>query len=450
MSSQAAPDAQDAEDHDDRAQRQAFGERVRSLREAHPQGRGASGQPGTWTQEWVAKQLSVSANAYTDWERGGRWPKPKHLVALANFFNVSVDYLLGVRPLDVRSITFTERGVAWTLDQRAPATPANRYERKRQEDRRLAEEIWHRLLKGGETCMAIAQDRRITKKRLNQLVTDLVVTESVHIKSVERDRRLADTLLEQFNSYFASRTGASVPDLKVEVARIGHVDSPVIRAVLLGHVAMEYFCEAVVESDNVTIGLCGGFAISRFVYALQPGDCPAGIKVYPIAVTPDLERASVSANSLAGTFMLRHFAHGAEAEQQVAIGSPDARLAAWAAEVDYIFMGVGSRESQAMLRQGRNPDAVGDILYVPVDRYGTPLTEPHPGAPEWSIGLDKLRRVVASGRRVVIIASGEDRAGVLCAAVRGGYANVLIIDDFLATAASEAWNDLEGTEPGER
>lgn len=47
------------------------------------------------TQEEVANKLNVSRQSYSNWETGRRDPGIKTLIDLANFFNVSIDYLCG-------------------------------------------------------------------------------------------------------------------------------------------------------------------------------------------------------------------------------------------------------------------------------------------------------------------------------------------------------------------
>ena len=47
------------------------------------------------TQEDIAKVIGVTRPAYTAYERGLRTPDYDILVTLADYFNVSVDYLLG-------------------------------------------------------------------------------------------------------------------------------------------------------------------------------------------------------------------------------------------------------------------------------------------------------------------------------------------------------------------
>lgn len=47
------------------------------------------------TQDQVAKRLGCHESAVSRWESGGRFPTSDDLVALADLFRVSVDYLLG-------------------------------------------------------------------------------------------------------------------------------------------------------------------------------------------------------------------------------------------------------------------------------------------------------------------------------------------------------------------
>lgn len=43
----------------------------------------------------VANELNISQKAYSFYERGEREPNLKMLIELSNFFNVTIDYLLG-------------------------------------------------------------------------------------------------------------------------------------------------------------------------------------------------------------------------------------------------------------------------------------------------------------------------------------------------------------------
>lgn len=47
-------------------------------------------------QEVVAKLLGTSQTQYSRWERGERDIPTEHVITLARFYKVSVDYLLGL------------------------------------------------------------------------------------------------------------------------------------------------------------------------------------------------------------------------------------------------------------------------------------------------------------------------------------------------------------------
>lgn len=47
------------------------------------------------TQEEIAKVIGVSRPAYTAYERGNRTPDYEILMKLADYYNVTIDYLLG-------------------------------------------------------------------------------------------------------------------------------------------------------------------------------------------------------------------------------------------------------------------------------------------------------------------------------------------------------------------
>ena len=47
------------------------------------------------TQSDVAQQFGVSQPTYSNWEKGGKKPIPEKYPKIAEFYNVSTDYLLG-------------------------------------------------------------------------------------------------------------------------------------------------------------------------------------------------------------------------------------------------------------------------------------------------------------------------------------------------------------------
>lgn len=46
-------------------------------------------------QKEVANEIGISVQVYCNYEKGQRSPSPETLAKLADYFNVSVDYLLG-------------------------------------------------------------------------------------------------------------------------------------------------------------------------------------------------------------------------------------------------------------------------------------------------------------------------------------------------------------------
>lgn len=47
------------------------------------------------SQRAMAKELNISQGTYNNWENSNTQPSIEQLIALANFFGVSVDYLIG-------------------------------------------------------------------------------------------------------------------------------------------------------------------------------------------------------------------------------------------------------------------------------------------------------------------------------------------------------------------
>jgi len=50
---------------------------------------------GDRSQEEVAKQIGISQRTYSHYENGKREPDHKTLITIADFFDVTIDYLLG-------------------------------------------------------------------------------------------------------------------------------------------------------------------------------------------------------------------------------------------------------------------------------------------------------------------------------------------------------------------
>ena len=392
--------------------------------------------------QWqAAEKLAVANNTYAAWERGKNAPRLRQLLALAEFYEVSTDELLGrVRP----SLgSFSECGVEWRLAWSEPGA---------QEE--MAADIWRRLVKG-DTIDLVADELDISRRETERYVHDLVLHERVCVERVKRNDELERWAQEHFRQ--AGR-GARLRD--VLVADLGHIDSKLVRSVLLGYVAKQYFVHEVQAGDSV--GICGGFTVSRMIYALRRRDCPGGIRVLPVVVSPMLERPSVSANGLVSALAYRHYDVGVSAYQlpfypdetrHRPTSSVTRRILNDAAAVDFLFMGLGAPGKGALALDiddarhdylwmagidpaeiQRNSISVGNIMYYLVDEEAE---QPRDFAEEnsnmiCSIGLRGLKRLVELGKRVVIISLGGHKANITRAAIQGGYANVLIIDDALA------------------
>lgn len=82
-----------------------FPERLKSLRK----------EAGYKNQTSIAKELHISQQNYSQWESGNRNPSKKTLEMLANFFNVSTDYLLGKTDIK-NSSELTETDIAEILN----------------------------------------------------------------------------------------------------------------------------------------------------------------------------------------------------------------------------------------------------------------------------------------------------------------------------------------------
>ena len=56
------------------------------------------------TQDQIAEILNVQKRTYGSWERGERQPDIEMLCKIADYFNVTTDYLLGRTPMEVEII----------------------------------------------------------------------------------------------------------------------------------------------------------------------------------------------------------------------------------------------------------------------------------------------------------------------------------------------------------
>ena len=61
-----------------------FAQRMKQLRKEH-----------NWKQQQLADQFSVKLRTYQGYEYGESYPEVAKLIAIADFFDVSLDYLVG-------------------------------------------------------------------------------------------------------------------------------------------------------------------------------------------------------------------------------------------------------------------------------------------------------------------------------------------------------------------
>ena len=74
------------------------------------------------TQEFVAEQIGVKRYTYAKWEQGRAEPSMQDLRKLADFFDVSIDYLLG-RTDDFGYVTPEEYGAGLRGEKKISITP---------------------------------------------------------------------------------------------------------------------------------------------------------------------------------------------------------------------------------------------------------------------------------------------------------------------------------------
>ncbi len=386
-------------------------------------------------QREIAAELQVSPGAYGSWETGRTKPDIDMLPRIADYFGVSIDDLLE-RSVDaqVRSESIIRGKFAhWKL-RRRPET-----------EEEQATEVWERLAEG-QSPERIAADLRLQSpyEIERRYLQDVIISDLIDITHVPQDAGLAE------------RVQRACGLREVLVAPVPEESGQPFRTVLLGEVARQYFQERV--SAGMKVGLAGGSSVSRLVYALRRGECRS-IEVYPLAISPVIEAVALDANSLVGAFAYRHDGYdvrgyalqytspsvsGKTFEYE---NAPTRRILAKAKSIDIAFMGLGTLERErapidllgdllhigpglgALQRKG----AVGDILYHLVNHRGD-LVSPEISKLICSIEPKDLKELVELGVRVVVIASGEEKAEIARVAITAGYANVFIIDHELARA----------------
>ena len=415
-----------------------LGIRLKELRAAKARRLGRRKIP----QREVAAELQISSGAYASWETGRTRPDIDLLPKIADYFEVSVDDLLGhsVYVQAEQEPVTAESALHWKLRRRAET-----------EEEKTGVRVWRRLAQGESPEVITAAMRIHSAHEIERYIQDVIYSDLISIDRLPENAELAHRVRQAF-------------DLREVVVVPVAQDAPsLFRRILLGEAARSYFKAHV--SEGMKVGLAGGYSVSRLVYSLRRGECRS-IEVYPLAISPVIEAIALDANSLVGALAYRH--HGYDVRgYTLQYASPldwkdmkadtirkyaaTRRILAKARSVDIAFMGLGILgrrrapidllgdllDTGPGLNELRERGAVGDILYHLVDRDGQPVS-PEISNLICSIDLRDLQEVVHLGVRVVAIASGRRKAEIARVAIQAGYANVFIIDDELGRALLES------------
>lgn len=75
-----------------------------------------------YSQQQLAEAISSSQQSITDWETGKKIPRTDALMALADLFNVSIDYIVGATdcPYRVRSSTTKDGEIICFTTEKSP------------------------------------------------------------------------------------------------------------------------------------------------------------------------------------------------------------------------------------------------------------------------------------------------------------------------------------------
>lgn len=75
-----------------------------------------------YSQQQLAEAIKSSQQSITDWETGKKIPRTDALVAIANLFDVSIDYIVGATdcPYRVKSYTVSDGEVICFTTEKSP------------------------------------------------------------------------------------------------------------------------------------------------------------------------------------------------------------------------------------------------------------------------------------------------------------------------------------------
>jgi len=417
-----------------------FGERLRELRRAKSS---VVGYP--LTQEAVAKDLGIRYATYNGWENNHTTPRSMDdWCKLADYFNVTIDYLIrGVRAPSVY-MPLRERGMRWRLavselsDRQANAVKV------------------FSLFAEGRSDAEVMDIMKAGMSEIENMLLDATRDGPVEIMGLSRDQTLEEALKQKYRGHEGL--------MDARVFSIGETD-PIFNRILVGWGAKEYLLEELRKpfASRMLIGIAGGTTLANMFRFIKRGECPH-TTICPLCISPTEVAIGVDPNSIIGdlayrqqnyidAFVLPYVSRQARNIMAHAEELPPEALAARrvlgkAANVDMAFLGVGAlddvmsymmseffRVTGGMTIDEIREKAIGDILYHIVDRKAQ-IVDRHYDDFLCSIELDVLRDMVSEGKRVVLV-SHSGRKEISRAAIEAHLVNVVIADDVLAKSLLE-------------
>ncbi len=424
----------------------------------------------------------ISTSQYGSWDRGKRNPSLKQLQLLADYYQVSTDYLLGrtkarsaeepsvLEDIGIEQDSWWEIKREATSDARACAKVfawmASGKSIKEildmsNKDKDLLESKWLKDKKA---------DKNILEAMFMRCLNDGVV--EINADKIPLDEQLAEALRTEF------------PFLQeIRVVKVSENASPLLTKTLVGEVAAKFFDEFVRPGSNV--GLSGGTTLATMTTALKKYDCE-GITLFPFDNGPLPEIVDIVANTLIGRISYSHPQSNIRAYALQYIGFDDSprpvgpvpkqprilSVLNGAKNVDVGFVGIGEMTPEFL--EGNtgwldtlssvkikpeeiiSDKATATILYhcICIDgKYFVEKIAEDDGHKEWkavgkhagkfnkrvcSVSPLRLRElVVREQRRIVGVASGAKKGIAVCSVLNGEYVNNLIIDSKLAEATHD-------------
>jgi deoxyribonucleoside regulator len=237
--------------------------------------------------------------------------------------------------------------------------------------------------------------------------------------------------------------------------------------VRLGVAAAAYFEKHAM--DNMRVGLSCGLTLYHMVNSLRPG-LYRDLKLYPLATEVTPQFVDINPNTLVGMMAAKYRPNveayslhatvetdtpsGSEVRQRL-IGRM-AEVFKQANDVDIALISIGEIYSRDGANSPEPPNvpgfnalltylgvaeellresgAVGEINYQLFDDTGrqVSLREEISNLTDRAVSLSRLREL-CRGRKVIAIAGGQRKLGAIRGALRGGFFNILVTTDLVAT-----------------